>query len=156
MRMSIVSVGKKHDSKIADAIADYQKRACRYMPLEWRFVQIKHSTSADSKAIRKQESLKILRLLQPEDWVFLLDETGIAITTPQLAQKIENCKNSVAQNIVFIIGGAYGVDETIIKRVDFNWSLSPLVFPHQLVRLLLTEQIYRAHTILAGEKYHHQ
>lgn len=156
MKMSIISVGKKHDNKIAAAIADYQKRASRYMPLEWRFVQIKHSTSVDNKAIRKQESLKILRLLQPEDWVFLLDETGVAITTPQLAQKIENCKNSIVQNIVFIIGGAYGVDETIIKRADFNWSLSPLVFPHQLVRLLLTEQIYRAHTILAGEKYHHQ
>ncbi len=156
MRISIIAVGKKHDNKIAEAIDDYQKRASRYMTLEWRFVQIKHSASTDSNTIRKQESLKINSVLHSEDWICLLDEAGNTITTPQLAQKIEGCKNSSIQNIVFVIGGAYGVDETIIKRADFNWSLSPLVFPHQLVRLILVEQIYRAHSILAGEKYHHQ
>lgn len=156
MNITIITVGKKHDSKLIAAIEDYQKRASRYMPLQWRYAQIKHSSSDNIELIKKRESQKIISLLDPSDWVCLLDETGTTATTPQLAEKIEHCKNNSVRNIVFIIGGAFGVDETIAKRADFILSLSRLVFPHQLVRLILVEQIYRAHTILAGENYHHQ
>jgi 23S rRNA (pseudouridine1915-N3)-methyltransferase len=156
MKITLLVVGKKHDKNLLDAINDYQRRAAHYMPIEWIFIQAKHAASTTRNDIRKLESQKIVSQLQQNSWVCLLDEGGIAISTPQLAQKIEWCKNNSLQTIVFIIGGAYGVDESVIKRADFIWSLSPLVFPHQLVRLILIEQLYRAHTILAGEKYHHQ
>lgn len=156
MKIIIITVGKQHDQKLTRAITEYEQRCQRYLPLEWRYITTKSIPSTDITILKKQESQKILSQLRPEDWVCLLDETGKEISTPQLAQNIEHCKNNSIKNMVFIIGGAYGVDSSVIQRADFSWSLSPLVFPHQLVRLILTEQLYRAHTILAGEHYHHQ
>lgn len=156
MKIIIIAVGKKHDDKLVSAISKYEQRCQRYLPLEWRYITTKSTPSTDITTLKRQESQKILSQLRPEDWVCLLDETGKEISTPQLAENIEHCKNNSIKNMVFIIGGAYGVDSSVIQRADFSWSLSPLVFPHQLVRLILTEQLYRAHTILAGEHYHHQ
>jgi 23S rRNA (pseudouridine1915-N3)-methyltransferase len=84
-----------------------------------------------------------------------LDEKGKQWHSEELSNFIQQCANQSSQNIIFLIGGAYGLHETIIKRANFTWSLSKLVFPHQLVRLILSEQIYRACTILRNEKYHH-
>ena len=84
----------------------------------------------------------------------LLDERGDEIDSPQLARVLDNAF-TVGRQITFIIGGAYGVDDRVHQRADFVWSLSPLVFPHQLVRLILSEQLYRAQQITAGHPYHH-
>ena len=97
-----------------------------------------------------------MKALQPTDILILLDETGKMLSSPGLAKLIQQKANQSAQKIVFLIGGAYGVDEEIKKRAQFTWSLSELVFPHMLVRLILAEQVYRACSILANEKYHHQ
>jgi 23S rRNA (pseudouridine1915-N3)-methyltransferase len=78
------------------------------------------------------------------------------LSSPDLAQFIQIRANESTKNIVFLIGGAYGIDENVLKRAQLKWSLSSLTFPHQLVRLILTEQVYRACTILRNEKYHHQ
>jgi 23S rRNA (pseudouridine1915-N3)-methyltransferase len=88
--------------------------------------------------------------------LILLDEKGKMLSSPGLANLMQQKANQSAQRIVFLIGGAYGVDDEIKKRANFTWSLSELVFPHMLVRLILAEQVYRACSILANEKYHHE
>jgi 23S rRNA (pseudouridine1915-N3)-methyltransferase len=97
----------------------------------------------------------ILQWLDKDDYLVALDEKGKQITSEGLAAFIQARANDSCKNLVFLIGGAFGLDEAVIKRADFKWSLSQLVFPHQLVRLILAEQVYRACTILRSEKYHH-
>jgi 23S rRNA (pseudouridine1915-N3)-methyltransferase len=93
--------------------------------------------------------------LQPTDHLILLDERGKQLSSPGLAQLINQKANQSVSRLVFLIGGAYGVSEEIQSKANFTWSLSQLVFPHMLVRLILAEQLYRACTILRNEKYHH-
>jgi 23S rRNA (pseudouridine1915-N3)-methyltransferase len=101
------------------------------------------------------EAKLVLSLLQQDDFLVLLDERGKQISSPQLAQLLQQKANESCKRIVFLIGGAFGVDETIFKRANYTLSLSQMVFPHMLVRLILAEQVYRACTILRNEKYHH-
>ncbi len=105
--------------------------------------------------LKKKEGEVIMNWLQPDDYLVLLDERGRQFTSEGLAQFIQSRANESVKKLVFLIGGAYGVDEAVLKRANFKWSLSQLVFPHQLVRLILAEQLYRACTILRNEKYHH-
>ena len=88
-------------------------------------------------------------------YLIALDENGKQWNSPELAGFIQQKANESAKNIIFLIGGAYGLHESILKRCNNKWSLSKLVFPHQLVRLILAEQVYRACTIIRNEKYHH-
>ena len=85
-----------------------------------------------------------------------LEERGKQLSSEGLAEFIQARANESTKKIIFLIGGAYGIDEQVLKRANFKWSLSQLVFPHQLVRLILSEQVYRACTILKNEKYHHK
>ena len=97
----------------------------------------------------------VLQQLQKEDFLVLLDKRGKNISTPVLAVILQQRANESRKQLVFLIGGAYGVDAAVQQRADFTWSLSRLVFPHQIVRLVLAEQVYRACTIIRNEKYHH-
>lgn len=106
--------------------------------------------------IKKAEAASILKAVSATDVLVLLDEKGKMLNSPGLANLIQQKANQSVQKIIFLIGGAYGVDESIQKRANFIWSISELVFPHMLVRLILAEQIYRACSILANEKYHHE
>lgn len=101
------------------------------------------------------ESNLLLDSFEPIDFVILLDERGKMISSPRLAEIIGERALNGAKKIHFIIGGAFGVNDELRKRADFVWQLSQLVFPHQLVRLILAEQVYRACSILRNEKYHH-
>ena len=147
--MKIVTVGKKLDHSIKDAVLSYSKRLQGRFKIDWVFIP--NSSEKDEQA-RSSESKVILGLLQPHDFVILLDERGQNISSPGLAQVLES---NLGKVIVFVIGGAYGVDDDLRARANFVWSLSKLVLPHQIVRLVLTEQIYRAQMILAGHPYHH-
>lgn len=151
----ILAIGKKNDPKLALAIEDYTKRFSHYADISWRLVEAKISRSMKPDQIKRVESDLLLTNIEPSDRVILLDEAGMQLSSIELSNKMQNYMNQGDKGIVFIIGGAYGVNEEVISRSDFIWSLSKLVFPHQLVRLILIEQLYRAHTILAGEKYHH-
>lgn len=151
MKITIITIGGSHDKRFADAINDYQKRLSQHFTLEWKLLP---HANAEPDVIRKKESNDILKRLQKDDWLWLLDETGVQLTSPEVAQRIESIKES-SRNLTIIIGGAYGVDERIKNRAHFVWSLSKLVFPHQLVRLLLVEQLYRAESINRGSAYHH-
>ena len=149
--MKIICVGTKHDHWIIDGISRYERRLRAPFKLDWQFVP--YSSFSGDRA-RRDESTELLKRIAPQDYVILLDETGKNIDSPSLSHKLEQL--TIQNQIVFIIGGAYGVDERIKQRANFIWSLSGLVFPHMLVRLILIEQIYRAQEISKGGPYHHQ
>jgi 23S rRNA (pseudouridine1915-N3)-methyltransferase len=147
MKLLILSVGKDKDDLSADLIKHYELRLLRYMPIEW--LHIPH------EATKVKEGEKMLSHLKKEDYVVLLDEKGRELASEGVADLIANRMVDSAKRMVFIIGGAYGVSDEIHKRANYTWKLSSLVFPHMLVRIILLEQLYRAMTIVQGEKYHH-
>ena len=106
--------------------------------------------------LKKKEGEIVLEWLEKDDYLVALDERGKQFTSESLADFIMKRTNESTKNLVFLIGGAFGLDEAVLKRSNYKWSLSQLVFPHQLVRLILAEQVYRACTILRNEKYHHK
>ncbi len=149
--IKIIAVGKKHEDWVEDGIKRYSKRLHAPWNIEW--VLLPHS-AREGLAARQEESQAILSRLGDQDWVLLLDERGTLHDSPSLSRSIETVVAS-AKSVVIVIGGAYGVDETLTARASQIWSLSPLVFPHQLVRLILVEQLYRAQAIAQGHPYHH-
>jgi len=152
MKLTLISVGKQNDSGISEAVTDYTKRISRYFPVEWKLIP---PVCADRTADKEKEGEAILKNLDAGDFVVVLDDKGKEMTTEELASFIEKRMNASDKRIVFIIGGAYGFSEEVYKRANFKWSLSKLTFPHQLVRLILTETIYRSISVLKGEPYHH-
>jgi 23S rRNA (pseudouridine1915-N3)-methyltransferase len=146
LKIAFISVGKAHESYIKEGVLNFTQRISHYYPVDWQLIAPAKATEPNQ--IKKAEAQSILKALQPSDILIL--------SSPGLAKLIQQKANQSAQKIVFLIGGAYGVEEEIKKRAQFTWSLSELVFPHMLVRLILAEQVYRACSILANEKYHHQ
>lgn len=156
MKIYFWSVGKSHETYIKEGIELFTKRISHYFPVEWKiFPSAKNSTSLTEDETKKNEAVPILNSLQNDDVLIALDENGKQLNSMELANFIQRKANESSKNIIFLIGGAYGIHESVLKRSNFKWSLSKLVFPHQLVRLILAEQIYRACTIIRNEKYHH-
>lgn len=152
MAIKIVSIGKKHESWVSDGIERYQDRLKKPYVSEW--VLLPHSALNDAAA-RQEESERILLRLASQDFVILLDELGDEVDSRELSKLLDKTFTN-SRSVTFIIGGAYGVDDTVRQRANFIWALSPLVFPHQLVRLILIEQLYRAQQIGTGHPYHHE
>lgn len=156
MKIHFWSVGKPHEAYVKSGIEIFTKRISHYYNVEWKIIpSVKNAESLSTTELKKAESDIVLKLLLQDDVLIVLDEKGKQITSENLAELINQKANQSTKNLIFLIGGAYGVDESILKRANFTWSLSQLVFPHQLVRLILAEQVYRACTILRNEKYHH-
>lgn len=156
MKIYFWSVGKAHEPYVKDGIELFTKRILHYYPVEWKmFPSAKIAAKSSEEEIKKTEATTLLNALQNEDLVIALDENGKQWNSIELANFIQLKANESAKNIIFLLGGAYGLHESILKRCNHKWSLSKLVFPHQLVRLILAEQVYRACTILRNEKYHH-
>jgi 23S rRNA (pseudouridine1915-N3)-methyltransferase len=157
MKIFLWTVGRAHESYVKPGIELFTKRIGYYFPVEWKLISpSKNAKSLSQDDLKKVEAESITRLLQPGDALIVLDEKGKQISSEQLAGLIQNKANGSVRNLVFLIGGAYGIDEKIKQTAFFVWSLSTLVFPHQLVRLILAEQIYRACSIIKNEKYHHK
>ena len=157
MKIACWSVGKSHEPYIKPGVDEFTKRLNRYYKTAWTLLPVpKQAGMLSEMDLRKKEADTILEWLSKDDYLVLLDEKGKQLSSPGLAHLIQQRANESTRQIVFLIGGAYGVDETVFKRAQFVWSLSELVFPHQLVRLILAEQLYRAATIIKNEKYHHQ
>ena len=155
MKIVALAVGKKHDSAIAAAIDDYSARLNRYAPFEWRIIPpAKGKMGVDET--KRSEGAVIAATIRDDDFIVLLDEAGIQRSSSDLAAMLDEFDMQATRRVVFIIGGAYGVTDELKQRADSVWALSRLVFPHQLVRLILAEQLYRANTIRRGEPYHHQ
>lgn len=156
MKIQFWSVGKNNESYVKEGIEDFTRRISKYFPVEWKLIApLKNAGSLNETELKKKEKDQILALLSKDDYLVLLDEKGKIINSEELAKFVQARANESVRNLVVLIGGAFGVHEEIWQRADFRWSLSTLVFPHQLVRLILAEQIYRACTIIRNEKYHH-
>lgn len=149
--IKVYAIGKKHEAWVEPGISRYSERLRAPWNIEW--ILLPHS-AREGIVARQEESQAILSRLDDQDWVILLDERGKTYDSPSLSQAIET-KIAMGKSVVIIIGGAYGVDEKLTKRASQVWSLSQLVFPHQLVRLILAEQLYRAQAIAQGHPYHH-
>ena len=150
--IKIIAIGKKHEKWVLAGISEFEKRLKKPFDISWQILP--HSVYDGEKA-RVGESERIAKVLRPSDFVILLDECGKNISSPDFSQLLED-KFINSREVVIVVGGAFGVSEEFRASVDFVWSLSKLVLPHQLVRLVLTEQIYRAQEIASGGKYHHE
>jgi len=157
MKLQLWSIGKSNESYVDEGIKIFTKRISNYFPVDWQIIPApKNAPSLNEIQLKEKEGEKILSLLKNDDFLILLDERGKTLSSEGLANFLQQRANESERNLVFLIGGAFGVSEKISQRAQLKWRLSPLVFPHQLVRLILAEQIYRACTINRNEKYHHE
>ena len=156
MKFQFINIGKPHDEALKKAIEDFTKRINNYYKTEWIIIPpLKNAGSLSANSLKENEAQALLSKINKEDFVVLLDETGKQLSSVELANFIEQKASAATRTILFLIGGAFGVSDEIKQRANFTWSLSKLVFPHMIVRLILAEQVYRACTILRNEKYHH-
>lgn len=156
MKILLWSIGKAHDEYVNEGVREFTKRISKYFPVEWNIIPSAKNASQLSEAdLKKKEGEIIFQLLKPEHYLVALDERGKQLSSVDVARFLEQRSIDRSKNIVFLIGGAFGLDEQVLKVAKLKWSLSYLTFPHQLVRLILAEQVYRACTILNNEKYHH-
>ena len=156
MKIQMWSIGKPHDAIMKSAIDEFTQRTGNYFQAEWKIIPALKNTANDSEqGLKKKEAELILSHLEKTDYLVALDERGKPFSSESLAAFIQQRANESTKRIIFLIGGAYGLHESVLKRAGYTWSLSLLTFPHQLVRLILAEQLYRACTILRNEKYHH-
>ncbi|NCU29217.1 23S rRNA (pseudouridine(1915)-N(3))-methyltransferase RlmH [Candidatus Saccharibacteria bacterium] len=149
MKIRVLTIGKKHETWVEQGIEHFQKRLRAPFELE---IAIIAASKLPGEQASENESEMILKRLKPTDFVILLDERGTNLSSVEFSRLIQD---HVDRQIVIIIGGAFGVNQAFKTRADFTWSLSNLVFPHQLVRLMLVEQLYRAQEIAKGTGYHH-
>ena len=157
MKIWFWSVGKTHESYVKEGIIDFTKRVLRYFPVEWTIIPVpKNAGMLSEMDLKKREGETILQWLKADDYLIALDEHGKQFSSEQLSDFLQQRATASTKNLVFLIGGAFGLDSAVLKRAQLKWSLSELTFPHQLVRLILAEQVYRACTILQNEKYHHK
>ena len=156
MKTILILVGKTTDKHFQAGISDYADRITHYMPFDIVTIpELKNTKSLSEEQQKTMEGELILKQLQPSDTLLLLDEHGKELRSIELAKWLEQ-KQLTARRLVFVIGGPYGFSEAVYSRANEKLSLSKLTFSHQMVRLVFTEQIYRACTIIKGEPYHHE
>ncbi len=153
MRIRLILVGRSERGHVADGLTHYLDRIRRMEGLEE--VLIPDAGKGEPAWQQRTESERILAALRQGERVVVLDERGGLLTSPQFAQRIGTWRDQGVRDIAFVIGGAYGMTDDLRQRADLVLSLSPMVFPHQLVRVLFAEQLYRALSILKGTGYHH-
>ena len=151
MKQVLLSVGKRHDPSLSVAINDFTARLDREVETSWHLIK---PSGANEPTARRVESLAVLDFVRSDDFVVLLDERGKELSSETLSVQYDGWLARPGR-IVFVIGGAYGVDEVLRARANYVLSLSKLVFPHQLVRLVLVEQLYRSRMISRNHPYHH-
>ena len=157
MKLLLWSIGKPHDKELKAAIDQFTQRCNNYFSVDWNIIAPPKNAGSMSEAeLKRKEGEIILNLLEKGDYLVALDERGKQLSSEALAEFINTRTNESVRRLIFLIGGAYGIDEAVLKAAQFKWSLSNLTFPHQLVRLILAEQLYRSFTILRNEKYHHK
>lgn len=158
MKITIVTVGKIKEKYLKDAIAEYSKRLSKYCKLE--IVEVADEKTPDNASavveeqIRAKEAERILKYVKEDAYVITLEIHGKQLTSEELADKIEKLGVQGTSHIMLIIGGSIGLGEEVLKHSDFALSFSKMTFPHQLMRVILLEQIYRSYRIISGEPYH--
>lgn len=157
MKISLLVVGKTVHSYLNQGIDEYTKRISRYCPFSIQYIADAKTTKSLSQEQQKQlEGDNIAAALDKSDYIVLLDEHGKEFTSVDFSAYIERKMQSVPKRLVFIIGGPYGFSKEIYGRANEKISLSKMTFPHDLIRLVFTEQLYRAFSIIHHEPYHHE
>lgn len=158
MKITLITVGMIKEKYLKDAIAEYSKRLSRYCKLE--IVEVADEKTPDNAsdtvedAIRDKEGERILKYIKEDAFVITLEIAGKMLTSEEMAEKIEKLGVQGTSHIIFIIGGSIGLGREILKRSDYALSFSKMTFPHQLMRVILLEQIYRSYRIINHEPYH--
>ena len=156
MNIEIWSLGKANEPFIDAAISHYLQKASPYIKLSLHVLQLpKKDATEDAGRMKKSEEALVMKALKPGHHLILFDERGKLHDSPAWASHFQQCMNEGRKTVVLLIGGAFGVTDELKSRAAQVWSLSKLVFPHQLVRLIVAEQVYRAYSILANSPYHH-
>ncbi len=154
MKITILNVGKVRQSFVKEGEAEYLKRLKSALPIELVELGCEAPDSMGPEAVKEREAGELLKKLAAYDFVVALDERGEQLSSEQFRFFLEKRMTSGKRSIAFVIGGAFGFSEKVRQRADAVLSLSALTFPHQVTRLLLVEQIYRAHTMMKGIAYH--
>ncbi len=158
MNISVICVGKLKEKYWTQAVAEYAKRLSGYCSLD--IVELKEARlpdragPAEEQAVKEAEGAEILKRLRDNMYVITLEVKGKELSSEKLAEKIDSLAVGGRSNIAFVIGGSLGLSEEVSKRSDFRLSFSQMTFPHQMMRVILLEQIYRSFKILRGETYH--
>lgn len=158
MRITVVCVGKIKEKYFTMGIDEYSKRLSRYCKLE--IIQVPdektpdNASEAEELMIKKKEGERILKNIKDNAYVIALAIEGKMLTSEELADKIDKLGVGGDSHIVFVIGGSLGLDEEVLKRSDYKLSFSKMTFPHQMMRMVLLEQVYRGYRIINGEPYH--
>ena len=158
MKITILTVGKIKEKYLRDAIAEYSKRLSRYAKLE--IIEVADEKTPDNASetvetnIKNKEAERLLKYIRDDAYLITLEIKGKQLTSEELAQKIDTLGVQGTSHIIFVIGGSLGLGEEVLKRSNYALSFSKMTFPHQLMRVVLLEQIYRAYRINAGEPYH--
>jgi 23S rRNA (pseudouridine1915-N3)-methyltransferase len=156
MKIELWSIGKPNDKIFDAAIKEFEKRINKYNKFNVVTISSKAVSTAPVATIIKQEGVQIISLLNDQDFLVILDDKQEQYTTQNFALAVQKWTNTSYKRIVFLIGGAYGISEEVKKTAQAKMSLSKLTFPHQLVRLIFCEQLYRAYSVLNNEQYHHE
>lgn len=158
MKITVISVGKIKEKYLKDAIAEYTKRLGKYCRLELIETAdektLDHASRAQEDMIRAKEAERILKYVREDAYIITLEIDGKELSSEKLAEKIENLGIQGKSHLIFIIGGSIGLGEEVLKKSDFALSFSKMTFPHQLMRVILLEQIYRSFRIINKEPYH--
>mgnify|MGYP003354802745 CR=1 FL=1 len=158
MKITLITVGKIKEKYLKDAIAEYSKRLSKYCKLE--VIEVADEKTPDQASenveqqIRKKEWERILRYVKEDAYVITLEIGGTMLDSVAFAKKIETLGVQGKSHIIFIIGGSIGLGEDVLKRSDYGLSFSKMTFPHQLMRVILLEQVYRSYRIIEGAPYH--
>lgn len=158
MKITLLTVGKMKENYLRDGIAEYRKRLGRYCRLE--FVEVADEKTPDGASVAEEEQIKktegerLLRCIRDTDYVLALAIDGAALDSVEFSEKLERLGVQGESSLVFVIGGSLGLSDEVLRRADYRLSFSRMTFPHQLMRLILLEQIYRSFRIMRGEPYH--
>jgi 23S rRNA (pseudouridine1915-N3)-methyltransferase len=157
MKITLLQTGKTTDKNMSELVDLYANRIKKYIVFEIvTLPEIKNTKNMPVAEQKAKEAIKIIQSLTDDDYVILLDEKGKELKTIEFSGALEKLFFIPKKRLVFIIGGPWGFSETVYARADYKMSLSKMTFPHQLVRLLFLEQLYRVFTIIKGEPYHHE
>ncbi len=157
MKVVLLSVGKTDHPLLSQIIEDYRKKVNHYIPFEMKMVpDPKNRRNLSEKEQKAEEAQLLLKVLQPSDHVVLLDEKGKEYRSTEFARYLEKKSHTGSRQLVFLVGGPYGFAPEIYARATDMISLSRMTFTHQMIRLIFTEQLYRAMTIIHHEPYHHE
>jgi 23S rRNA (pseudouridine1915-N3)-methyltransferase len=157
MKITLLQTGKTTDKHISELVDLYSNRIKKYTGFEIITIpDVKNTKNMPVQEQKTKEAIKIFQSVTDEDYIILLDERGKELRTLEFSGALEKMFFLPKKRIVFVIGGPWGFSEALYKRADYKMSLSMMTFPHQLVRLLFLEQLYRVFTIIKGEPYHHE